>query len=123
MSPQPQEDRHDKPPLATQQNAEEEQGQVDLSVQDYWTISADLLSKHHLQPRTKLFMPDESPCPLPMQYIDVYRTTETNLDSLSETRVDDIWFVDTDKELSAPWVGKNKNLTLTTKTRQEQNMG
>ena len=73
---------------------------------------------HHNQPRTKLFQPTEENCPIPLKYIDVMRTTETNLEDKSLSKIEDFWgSADTasspkrggkpfNAELSEPWTGK-----------------
>ena len=40
-----------------------------------------------------------------MKYIDVTRTTHTNLDVKQEKRIDDYWNIDGSKDLSAYWTG------------------
>ena len=53
------------------------------SLSDKWRITKDLLIITHNQPRTKLFQPTEENCPIPLKYIDVMRTTETDLEDRS----------------------------------------
>ena len=47
--------------------------------------------RHHVEPRVKLYSPREESFPIPMKYIDVSRTTHTNLDVKLEKRIDDHW--------------------------------
>ena len=47
----------------------------------------------------------EESFPIPLQYIDVSRTTHTNLDVKQERRVDDYWNIDGSRDLSDPWTG------------------
>ena len=63
---------------------------------DFWSISGNHIYRHHVEPRVKLC---ES-FPLPLQYVDVVRRTITTLDVLRESRIDDSWNVDGDRELS-----------------------
>ena len=49
------------------------------SQQDTWRITRDLLIITHNKPRTKLFQPTDANCPIPIKYIDIMRTTETDL--------------------------------------------
>jgi len=49
--------------------------------------------------------------PIPIEYIDILRTTVTDLDTLSEAKIDDYWNQDIEpgdgpRELSGPWTGK-----------------
>ena len=76
-----------------------------------------MLIRHHQQPRTKLFVPDEQLLPIPLKYVDVTRKTETTLESPSEKEISDYWNVPLndsaggdpkapDRELSDPWRGR-----------------
>ena len=53
---------------------------------DFWSITGpgDLIYRHHVEPRVKLYMPKEETFPFPLKYIDVTRTTHTSLDVLLE---------------------------------------
>ena len=61
--------------------------------------------RHHVEPRVKLYSPREESFPIPLKYIDVSRTTHTNLDVKQEKRIDDYWNIDGSKDLSDPWTG------------------
>ena len=41
----------------------------------------------------------------PLKYIDVSRTTQTNLDVMQESRIDDYWNIDGPRDLSDYWTG------------------
>ena len=43
--------------------------------------------------------------PYSLEYIDVARTTHTNLDVKQEKRIDDYWNIDGSRDLSDPWTG------------------
>ena len=43
--------------------------------------------------------------PIPLKYIDVSRTTHTNLDVKQEKSIDDYWNIDGSRDLSDPWTG------------------
>ena len=43
--------------------------------------------------------------PKQLKYIDVVRRTNRTFDVLLESRMDDEWNVDGDRELSGPWTG------------------
>ena len=47
----------------------------------------------------------EDSFPIPLKYIDVSRTTHTNLDVKQERRIDDYWNIDGSRDLSDPWTG------------------
>ena len=73
----------------------------------FWSVTGEVIIRHHRSPRSKLFMPDEvSDCPVPVKYIDVMRMTCTNLDTLAEKEIEDLWCDAGPKELSSQWTGK-----------------
>ena len=57
----------------------------------------------------------EKSFPIPLKYIDVCRTTHTNLDVKQEKRIDDYWNIGGSRNLSDPWTG------FTQFTRLEEN--
>ena len=61
--------------------------------------------RHHVEPRVKLYSPREESFPIPLKYIDVSRTAQTNLDVMQESRIDDYWNVDGSRGLSDSWTG------------------
>ena len=58
-----------------------------------------------LNPRVKLCSPREEPFTVPLKYIDVSRTTHTNLDVKQEKRIDNYWNIDGSRDLSGVWTG------------------
>ena len=71
----------------------------------FWSISGSFIYRHHVEPRVKLYSPREESFPFPLKYIDVSRTTHTNLDVKQEKRIDDYWNIDGSRDLSDPWTG------------------
>ena len=67
---------------------------------DLWSLSGNFIFRHHVEPRVKLFSPREESFPSPLKYIDVSRTTHTNLDVMQERRIDDYWNIDGSTDLS-----------------------
>ena len=59
------------------------------AINDFWSMSGNFIYRHHLEPRVKLYSPREESFPIPLKYIDVSRTTHTNLDVKPEKRIDD----------------------------------
>ena len=55
----------------------------------FWSMSGNFIYRHHVEPRVKLYSPREESFPFPLKYIDVSRTTHTNLDVKQEKRIDD----------------------------------
>ena len=66
-------------------------------------MSGSFTYRHHVEPRVKLHSPREESFPIPLKYIDVSRTTHTNLDVKQEKRIDDYWNIDGSQDLSDPW--------------------
>ena len=75
------------------------------AMNDFWSISGSFIYRHHVEPRVKLYSPKEESFPIPLKYIDVTRTTHTNLDVKQEKRIDDYWNIDGSRDLSDPWTG------------------
>ena len=61
--------------------------------------------RHHVEPRVKLYLPRDEAFPILLKYIDVSRTTHTNLDVKQEKRIDDYWNIDGSRDLSDPLTG------------------
>ena len=75
------------------------------AINDFWSTSGNFTYRHHVEPRVKLYSPREESFPIPLKYIDVSRTTHTNLDVKREKRIDDYWNIDGSRDLSDPWTG------------------
>ena len=75
------------------------------TINDFWSMSGSFIYRHHVEPRVKLYSPREESFPIPVKYIDVSRTTHTNLDVKQERRIDDYWNIDGSRHLSDPWTG------------------
>ena len=68
------------------------------AINDFWSMSGNFMYRHHVEPRVKLYSPREESFPIPLKYIDVSRTTHTNLDVKQEKRIDDYWNIDGSRE-------------------------
>ena len=75
------------------------------AINDSWPMSGNFIFRHHVEPRVQLYSPREESFPIPVKYIDVSRTTHTNLDVMQETRIDDYWNNDGSRDLSDSWTG------------------
>ena len=73
------------------------------AINDFWSMSGNFKNRHHVKPRVKLYSPREESFPVPLKYIDVSRTTHTNLDVKQEKRIDDYWNIDGSRDLSDSW--------------------
>ena len=63
-------------------------------------MSGNFIFRHYVESRVKLYSPREESFPIPLKYIDVSRTTRTNLDVMQERRIDDHWNIDGSRGLS-----------------------
>ena len=54
------------------------------AINDFWSMSGNFFYRHHVEPWVKLYSPREESVPIPLKYIDVSRTTHTNLDVKQE---------------------------------------
>ena len=72
---------------------------------DFWSMSGNFTYRHHVEPRVKLYSPRQESFPIPLKYIDVSRTTHTNLDVMQESRIDDYLNIDGSRDLSDSWTG------------------
>ena len=52
------------------------------AINDFWSMSGNFIYRHHVEPRVKLYTPRKESFPIPLKYIDVSRTTCTNLQDL-----------------------------------------
>ena len=86
------------------------------AIHDFWSMSGNFIYRHHFEPRVKLYSPREESFPIPLKYIDVSRTTYTNLDVMQERRIDDYWNVNGPRDLSDPWTGFTQFTLLEEKT-------
>ena len=75
------------------------------AMNDFWSMSGNFIHRHHVEPRVKLHSSREESLPIPLKYIDVSRTTHTNLDVKQESRIDDYWIIDGSRDLSDYWTG------------------
>ena len=68
------------------------------AINDFWTITGEIIYRHYVVLRVKLYMPQEETFPIPTKYIDATRTTYTSLDVLLEQRIEDYRNVGGEKE-------------------------
>ena len=83
---------------------------------DFWSMSGNFKNRHHVEPRVKLYSPRKESFPIPLKYIDVSRTTHTNLDVKKEKRIDDYWNIDGSRDVSDYWTGFTQLTLLEGKT-------
>ena len=76
------------------------------AINDFWSMSGSFVYRHHVEPRVKLYSSREESFPIPRKYIDVSRTTHTNLDVKQEKRIYDYWNIDGSRDLSDLWKKK-----------------
>ena len=72
---------------------------------DFWSTEGDFIYRYHNELRVQLHVPKEDSFPIPLKYIDVTRSTHTNLDVMQENVSRIIGNVDGDRTLSDSWIG------------------
>ena len=80
---------------------------------DSWLIRGDYVVRIHRQPRIHMFAPADSidPPPIPLDRIDVIRTTVTDLETVDEKVVEYCWTGKSSNDhrrLSARWIGETR---------------
>ena len=85
---------------------------VGEAINDFWSMSGNFIYRHHIEPKVKLYSPRDESFPMPLKYIDVSRTTCSNLDVEQEKRIDDYWNVDGSRDLSDSWTGFTQFILL-----------
>ena len=75
------------------------------AINGFWSMSGSFIYRHHVEPRVKLYSPREESFLIPLKYIDVSRTTHTNLDVIFARHIDDYWNIDGSRDLTDPWTG------------------
>ena len=83
-------------------------------------MSGNFIYRHHVEPRVKLYSPNEESFPIPLKYIDVSRTTHTNLDVKQERCIDDYWNIDGSRDLSDSWITMKQMFDISEKLITEQ---
>ena len=88
---------------------------ADLGQKGCWKITGDSIIRYHNVPRQKLFTPREcvgdDVCPLPDEFMDVMRNTTTDVDSVPERYICDVWdgvSANDTRELSEEWTGQTQ---------------
>ena len=75
------------------------------AINDFWSMSGSFIYRHHVEPRVKLYSSREESFTVPLKFVDVSRTTLSNLDVKQERRIDDYWNIDGSRDLSDSWTG------------------
>ena len=75
------------------------------AINDFWSMSGNFIYRNRVEPIVKHYSPRVESFLVPLKYIDVSRTTHTNLDVMQERRIDDYWNIDVSRGLSDSWTG------------------
>ena len=82
------------------------------AINDFWSMSGNFIYRLHVEHRVKLYSPREESFPIPLKFIDVSRTTHTNLDVKQEKWIDDYWNIDGSRDLSDYWTSFTQLILL-----------
>ena len=93
------------------------------AINDFWSMSGNFVYRHLVESRVKLYSPREESFFIPLKYIDVSRTTHTNLDVMRESRIDDYWNIDGSRDLLDSWTGFTQFTLLSEKHFQKDLCG
>ena len=93
---------------AAEESQPTEQQDETAVLKDFWSLQGDFVYRHHIEPRVQLCVPTETTFTIPLKYIDVTRSTCTDLDIAQEKRNDDCWDVAGNKKLSDSRTGFTK---------------
>ena len=74
----------------------------DITEQGFRSFNGNVLIRHHRVPRSTLFVPTDPESAFPTKYLDVMRTTYTNLDTKADKKVEDYWDKDGNKLFQIP---------------------
>ena len=66
-------------------------------------LGKNFIYRHHIEPRSSSHVPREESCPIPLNYIDVTRSTCADLEVAQEKRISDYRDVDENRNLSGSW--------------------
>ena len=77
------------------------------AINGFWSISGNFIYRHHV-----VYSSREESFLIPLKYIDVTRTTHTNLDLMQERRIDDYWHIDESRDLYDSWTGVTQFILL-----------
>ena len=91
----------------------------DEAMNDFRSRTRNFIYRHHVEPRVKLYSPRGESFPLPLS-IGVSRTTQTNLDVLQESHIDDYWNIYGSRDLSDLWTGFTQFTLLSEKHPEGQ---
>ena len=58
---------------------------------DTWSLSDSVLIRHINKPRTTMCGLQQDDCPIPLEYVDILRRTETDIDAKQEKTIRDFW--------------------------------
>lgn len=76
---------------------------------DTWTVTAEEVVRHHVNPRTSLFSPARTGCPVPISQLSMARmTVMTDKDGRTEEQFTPNWknSLESHRKTDKPWTGK-----------------
>ena len=101
--------------LEPEDDAEIEEGDNKGSTtEDSWSMSGELIYRHHEERRLKFYDPDNETFPIPLIYVDVMRQTQTKK-KVSEHTINDSCFEAKGVTLAEEWTATTRFQILRTR--------
>ena len=103
-------EQQEQRPSQVEEDDKQSNTSQDRERQDYWVIAGTTLTRMHVTPRRRLYVPTDEDSDIPLKFLDVTRRTHTDMDHLSESIIRDEWCTgdNDDRELSSWWTGCTK---------------
>lgn len=84
-----------------------------MEERDYWIFPNEgVIIGYHVSPRTSVYVADEDNCPVPLEYLDIFRRTITDISFPSLREIQDFWTTDKreepGREFDEEWIGETR---------------
>ena len=110
-----------RPSLPAEGNLEPEDVEIEegdnkgSTTEDSWSMSGEFIRRHHEELRLKFYDPDNETFPIPLEYVDVMRQTQTNINHVSEHTINDSCFEAKGVTLAEEWTATTRFQILRTR--------
>ena len=65
---------------------------------DYWRVTDSVIIRFTNIPTQKMFVPKAFDCPVPLEYLDIMRRPETDIEAKAESVIHDFWITEKDAD-------------------------